>query len=131
MEFHLRLAEHLPTVEADAGQIRQVLLNLMINSIQAIPDKGNVAIRTWQQPNEKIAIEIRDDGPGIKEGDMDKVFDPFFTTKPAGTGLGLAIVQRIIAAHHGSIKIVSEPNVCTSVIIELPVLQERSSKDEV
>lgn len=130
VEFEVQLADQLPPVEVDAGQIRQVLLNLMINSIQAIPDKGTVAIRTWQKTPETVAIEIQDDGPGIKEEDMAKIFDPFFTTKPAGTGLGLSIVQRIVAAHRGSIKITSEPNVCTSVVIELPVRQERSSEDE-
>jgi two-component system sensor histidine kinase AtoS len=125
VEFDIELGEGAYQVEADAEQICQVLLNLMINAIQAIPDKGRVIVRIWHENGERIYIEVKDNGSGIKEEELEKIFDPFFTTKPAGTGLGLAVVQRIINAHHGKIQITSDYGKGTIVLIELPVLQAR------
>ncbi|HWR38166.1 MAG TPA: two-component system sensor histidine kinase AtoS [Patescibacteria group bacterium] len=129
VDFVLRLAERLPAVRGDAGQIRQVLLNLLINAIQAIPENGRVEITTCRE-REQIVIEIRDNGSGIPEGDQMKVFDPFFTTKPTGTGLGLAIAQRIVSAHRGSLSISSQMGQGTAVTVEIPVWKEGSGKNE-
>lgn len=123
VDIDLTLTPNLPRIEADAEQFRQVLLNLIINSIQAITDHGRINIRTWDE-DQRIFVEVQDTGAGIKDEDLDKVFNPFFTTKPAGTGLGLAIVQRIISAHQGKINIASKVNEGTTIVIELPVSQE-------
>jgi len=124
VEFRLILAPCLPLIEADAEQIKQVLLNLLINAMQAIPDKGSVVIDTWQPDISYVCIRITDTGVGIKEEDKHKIFDPFFTTKAAGTGLGLAVVQRIISAHYGQIYIDSQDNEWTAVTLKLPVVHQ-------
>lgn len=124
VEFRLILASGLPLIEADAEQIKQVLLNLLINAMQAIPDKGSVVIDTWQPDASYVCVRITDTGVGIKEEDKHKIFDPFFTTKAAGTGLGLAVVQRIISAHYGQIHIDSQDNEWTAVTLKLPVVHQ-------
>ncbi|MDU4961700.1 MAG: two-component system sensor histidine kinase AtoS [Sporomusaceae bacterium] len=120
----------LPRVEADADQIRQVLLNLMLNAVQSIRGRGEISVRTWQEESEAVMLEIRDTGEGIAEADLNKIFDPFFTTKPAGTGLGLAVAQRIVTTHRGRLSIVSELGKGTAISLRLPVLQERERADE-
>lgn len=130
VEFRLQLTRGLPQIEADAEQIRQVLLNLLINAMQAISDKGSVVIDTWQPNPSFICTRITDTGIGIKEEDRKKIFDPFFTTKPAGTGLGLAVVQRIISAHYGQVEIDSQVNEWTAVTLKLPVVHQGGKHDE-
>jgi signal transduction histidine kinase len=105
-------------LEVDAGQIKQVLLNLLINGVDAAPNGGRVALRIsaddrlelsdpsrgTRREGPGIIIEIQDDGPGFQEGDLERIFRPFYTTKSSGTGLGLAICHKIVAAHDGQIK---------------------------
>jgi two-component system sensor histidine kinase AtoS len=130
VEFRLQLAPSLPQIEADAEQIRQVLLNLLINAMQSIPDKGSVVIETWQPDWFFIGVRITDTGVGIIEEDRKKIFDPFFTTKQGGTGLGLAVVQRIISAHYGQVEIDSQVNEGTAVTLKLPVVHQGGKQDE-
>ncbi|EIW15842.1 MULTISPECIES: two-component system sensor histidine kinase AtoS [Pelosinus] len=130
VEFRLFLADSLPQVEADAEQIRQVLLNLLINAMQAITDKGSVIIDTWQPDPSFVCVRITDTGNGITEENRKKIFDPFFTTKSAGTGLGLAVVQRIISAHYGQVEIESQVNEWTAVTLKLPVVHQGGKHDE-
>ncbi|AJQ25813.1 two-component system sensor histidine kinase AtoS [Pelosinus fermentans] len=130
VEFRLFLADSLPQVEADAEQIRQVLLNLLINAMQAITDKGSVIIDTWQPDPSFVCVRITDTGNGIREENRKKIFDPFFTTKSAGTGLGLAVVQRIISAHYGQVEIESQVNEWTAVTLKLPVVHQGGKHDE-
>jgi two-component system sensor histidine kinase AtoS len=130
VEFDLHLTEALPLIEADAEQIRQVLLNLLINAMQAISDKGTVLIETWQSDPAFICIRITDTGVGIKEEDKPKIFDPLFTTKSAGTGLGLAVVQRIISAHYGQVEVDSQVNEWTAVTVKLPVIHQGGKQSE-
>jgi two-component system nitrogen regulation sensor histidine kinase GlnL len=101
----------------DAGQIKQVLLNLLINGVDAAPDRGHVSLsirasdslelsdpsRGTHHEGPGVLIEVRDDGPGFAEGDLARIFRPFYTTKSSGTGLGLAICHKIVAAHDGQI----------------------------
>jgi two-component system, NtrC family, sensor histidine kinase HydH len=97
------LAE-LPTVSVDRDQIRQVVLNVVLNGIQAMPEGGELCVRTFYEANpDMIAIEIRDTGPGMRPAQLDKIFDPFFTTKPGGTGLGLSISYQLVKHHGGTI----------------------------
>ncbi len=105
------------------GKLSQVFLNLIVNSIQAIEDNGEITITTDKVPNKnKITISVKDDGIGIPEDLKNKIFDPFFTTKAVGegTGLGLAIVHSIIQEHGGKIEINSEKNKGTEFKITLP-----------
>lgn len=111
-------AENLPPVLADVEQIRQVLLNLSINSLQAMPDGGKIQFRTFQS-GENCAVEIEDEGGGIDEELLLKIFDPFFTTKEKGVGLGLSIAHKIAAQHKGSLKAASRERK-TIFRLELP-----------
>jgi signal transduction histidine kinase len=92
----------MPAVECDAEQLKQVLLNLIINAVQATEGPGTVCIRSFAQQN-RLHIEICDEGSGIAPEQQDKIFEPFFTTKEKGTGLGLAIAANIVEQHGGTL----------------------------
>lgn len=123
VEFILDLAPDLPKIEADTAQLRQVLLNLMTNSVEAMPQGGTLTVRTRPGPSGMITIEIQDTGVGIPPENLGKLFTPFFTTKPIGkgTGLGLAIVYGIIKMHRGQINVKSQVGQGTTFIIHLPI----------
>lgn len=109
-------------VLGDPGKIEQVLLNLVINALQALEDGGSLQIRT-RRDGANAVVEVSDDGSGIPKEHQDQLFNPFFTTKPAGegTGLGLAICFRIVADHGGKIAFESTPGVGTTFRITLPI----------
>jgi signal transduction histidine kinase len=88
----------------DIEQMTQVLLNLILNALQILPDGGQVDISS-RQTMDDFVLEIADDGPGIPDDEQARVFDPFFTKREGGVGLGLAVVQQIIAAHGGTIRV--------------------------
>ncbi|MBU0909659.1 MAG: cache domain-containing protein [Proteobacteria bacterium] len=113
-------APDLPYVMVDADQIRQVVINLLMNAGKATGETGRVKLSTALVAGDQVRIVCEDSGPGINEADLPQVFEPFFTTKPRGTGLGLAISRQIIEAHHGSITIESRVGKGTKVIITLP-----------
>ena len=104
VEISEELAENLPLVRLDAEQIKQVLLNLAINALQAMPEGGALVFRTFLKDN-KLYIETEDTGGGIDEAVKAKIFDPFFTTKDKGLGLGLSVVYKIVSQHNGQIVI--------------------------
>jgi signal transduction histidine kinase len=119
---------HLPSIMVDAEQLKQVLLNILLNAIQAIEKEGQIWIETRvvQITHEEkiepyVQIEIRDTGVGIPPENIDHVFDPFFSTKPEGSGLGLAISHQIIHEHGGFIDVESEVGKGTSFRINLPL----------
>ena len=113
--------ESIPDVLCDIGQIRQVLLNLIINAGHAVGDDGKILIRTGVQEN-TVFVSITDNGCGIEPGLQKKIFDPFFTTKEPGkgTGLGLAIAYGIMEEHNGTIELQSQPGKGTRFIVKLP-----------
>ena len=121
------LASGLPQVFADAHQIQQVLLNLIINAEQATltaNGRGTLVVRSWHDvEREAVVLEINDDGPGIAEELQPKVFDPFFTTKEVGkgTGLGLTVAYAIVQEHGGRIRLASNTGSGASFYVELPV----------
>ncbi|MCZ7400092.1 MAG: ATP-binding protein [Candidatus Methanoperedens sp.] len=114
--------EPLPRIRADSGQIQQVIMNLLKNSIQSIKKKGELMIKTATK-NDYVEINISDNGCGIPKEDLNKIFDPFFTTKEMGkgTGLGLSISYGIIKRHNGSIEVKSNIGKGTTLTIKLPV----------
>jgi len=106
IELELSLAESLPPVQGDPRQLQQVFLNLINNSVSAMPAGGALRIRTYlERATRKAVVQVEDDGVGIKEEHMDRVFEPFFTTKPEGegTGLGLFVSYGIISKFGGTI----------------------------
>ncbi|WP_218838461.1 ATP-binding protein, partial [Snodgrassella alvi] len=119
----LSLASQLPPLYLDKELIKQAILNLLINAIQAVSDQGNIEISTLMSANQKYQlIQIKDDGEGIKSEIMDKIFTPFFTTKISGTGLGLSMVEKIVSSHKGQISIKNnEHSNGVTVEVALPV----------
>ncbi len=112
-----------PPIVADVDLITGVLLNLLLNAVQATHGKGAIAIRIASRDNHGT-IEIEDNGPGIAPDVREKLFRPFFSTKPGGTGLGLATARRIIHEHGGTIDIECPAHGGTRVIVRLPAAPE-------
>ncbi len=117
----------LPQVFADAHQIQQVLLNLVINAEQAMLTAhggGSLVVRTWHDAElDAVVLDVTDDGPGVPPEAQTKIFDPFFTTKEVGkgTGLGLTVAYAIVQEHGGRIRVESPPQGGASFLVELPV----------
>ena len=98
------LQNNLPKVSVDGEQIKQVLLNLAINSLQAMPNGGKLSFHTFES-DKHCVVEVGDTGGGIEGKILGKIFDPFFTTKEKGVGLGLSIAHKIVSQHHGSLSV--------------------------
>ncbi|MDZ7331351.1 MAG: ATP-binding protein [candidate division KSB1 bacterium] len=120
VEFHLQL-DALPDIMIDANQMKQALLNVIQNSIEAIQDKGLIEIHLKQIDDREALIEITDNGIGMSQETLSKIFNLYFTTKPSGTGLGLSLVHQIISQHDGRIKVESEIGKGTRFLIYLPI----------
>lgn len=118
------LAPDLPEINADASQLHQVLVNLVVNSMQAMPEGGTLTIET-RAGAEYVSLSVQDTGMGISDKIKGKIFTPFFTTKDVdqGTGLGLAVVHGIVASHGGSIRVESAPGKGARFEIRLPVAE--------
>ncbi|MBT0665674.1 HAMP domain-containing protein [Geobacter pelophilus] len=108
----------IPLFPFDADQVRQLLLNLLGNALEAVAPGGRITIGTFCTAD-CAGITVADTGPGIPEEDIPRLFEPFFTRKSAGTGLGLSIVQRIVEEHHGNIRIESKVGQGTVFTVEL------------
>jgi PAS domain S-box-containing protein len=113
---------NLPAVRGDAVALAHLLMNLCLNAIDAMPNGGELVVRTGRREGEQVLLEVVDNGCGMAPEVLDKALDPFFTTKAQGkgTGLGLAIAYRTVAAHRGSMRISSAPGAGTTVSILLP-----------
>lgn len=144
---HIQLKYHLtarlPPILADQGQMQQVVMNLLLNSVQAIGDRpGQVVINTrsynltdevepsiWQygghvpEPGHYVLLETKDSGEGMPPETLNRIFEPFFTTKATGHGLGLATVLGIVRAHQGSIQVESQPGTGTSFRLFFPAIE--------
>jgi signal transduction histidine kinase len=113
------LEEDLLPLQVDGSSIKQILMNGILNALQAMPSGGELSIRTSRIDNE-LHCTISDTGDGISEKNLKHIFDPFFTTKEDGTGMGLAVAWNIAQQHGGRLDIVSRERVGTSLILILP-----------
>jgi two-component system, chemotaxis family, CheB/CheR fusion protein len=142
-QIRLDLAEKLPCIEADASQIQQLVMNLVINGAEAIPEGqlGNVLVTTRAQHVDEsyltqivsggeievgdyVALEVHDTGSGMDQETLKRIFDPFFTTKFAGRGLGLAATQGIVRGHKGLLKVYTSPGCGSTFKVLFPVMAD-------
>ncbi len=121
VELHTEMSEALPSIDADADQLQQVFINLINNSLDAMPLGGQLSVTTAPGVD-SVVIVLADSGEGIAKDELDLIFDPLFSTKPGrGTGLGLTIVKQIISEHGGEVEVESEPGRQTVFRITLPL----------
>jgi two-component system, NtrC family, sensor histidine kinase HydH len=126
IKLHKELQRDIPEIDCDPEQLKQVLLNLLLNAAQASPDTGSVWIKATAS-KERVFISVRDEGTGISPEQSEQIFDPFFTTKKDGTGLGLAIASMIIEQHGGTLTAESNSTRGMTFRLELPILRARAA----
>jgi two-component system sensor histidine kinase HydH len=119
IEIDLQRSAAMPEVEHDADQIHQVLLNLLLNAIQAIDGKGFISVEIGEREKEAVVI-VTDNGRGISAEHLPNIFRPFYTTKGNGTGLGLSLARRIVEEHHGHVEVSSVVGKGTKFVVFLP-----------
>lgn len=122
IKIEFAAAPDLPEVDHDSDQIHQVLLNLLLNAVQAIEETGTVRVTVFQQADDAL-ITVSDTGRGIPAEHLPNIFRPFFTTKGNGTGLGLSLARRIVEQHHGQIDVASSTGKGTTFTVLLPLRQ--------
>lgn len=134
VSIQTNVAADVPELLADPHQLRQLFTNLLANAFEALGGEGHVDIIAELLPGDdetsagldplppQVAVEVRDNGPGMGPDDLERIFSPFFTTKPQGTGLGLAIVRKVVDAHDGRITAVSAPGRGAAFKVTLPVV---------
>ena len=120
IDIETNIQPELPLIPMDPDQISQVLLNLLLNSVEAMTTCGGKIVISVTLNQDRLILQISDNGAGISETDLSQIFDLYFTTKTSGTGLGLAIIHNIVDAHDGDIKIESLAGKGTTVTIRLP-----------
>ena len=120
LELKKHIVPGLPMVECDPEQLKQVLLNLVTNASQAMPQGGTVLLEA-QRHGTSVNIDVSDQGGGIDEENLDRIFDPFFTTKGNGTGLGLSVAHQIVSQHKGMLTIVRNSPQGVTVRVSLPL----------
>ena len=129
VELERDLLADLPPVSCDRAQIEQVLLNLVLNAVEAMPEGGRVVVRTGTEAaTNAVVVQVQDDGPGIPREHLRRIFDPFFSTKEGekGAGLGLSVAYGIVEAHDGRLNVHSEVGRGTTFTVRLP-LEENGS----
>ncbi len=107
-------------INGDQDQLKQLFLNLFLNSACAMQEKGGVLTISLKKEKSKVVVTVKDTGKGIAQEHLKKVFDPFFTTRPDGNGLGLSISYRIVEAHKGNIRVQSKVRQWTAFQISFP-----------
>jgi signal transduction histidine kinase len=120
VELQVEPGPELPPVRCDANQIKQVFVNLMKNSIEAMPQGGKITIRFDLDVKDQVIVTIEDTGSGIPEEILKRLGEPFFSTKESGTGLGLMVCYKIIQSHGGALTIGNRPDNGTIVRISMP-----------
>ncbi len=127
IEFFINSTEKNIQARLDADKIQEVLLNLILNGVAAIHEKGTITIYITTENNKDLLITVSDDGEGIKKDELSQIFQPFFTTKSQGTGLGLSICQKAVTAHSGTLEVKSEEGKGTTFTIRLPVVESKDN----
>jgi signal transduction histidine kinase len=124
------LSRDLPEITADPGQLNQVLINLVVNSVQAMPEGGRLTVQTLSG-GDHVSLIVEDTGVGMNEEVKKQIFIPFFTTKDVdqGTGLGLAVVHGIVTSHGGSIKVESQVDRGTRFEVQLPLTTSQEATE--
>lgn len=120
LDLRREFTEPLPELHCDPEQLKQVLLNLVINAIHASPPHGGVTLAA-SASSSRARLEVRDEGHGLPPADLDRVFDPFFTTKESGTGLGLAVAAQIVEQHGGLLSASNNPSRGMTFVLDLPL----------
>ena len=128
LEFVRIFDPALPMILADPGQMQQVILNLLLNAMEATPAGGTITVSTRPGRDGTVEMVVADTGKGLSQEACTRIFDPFYTTKPKGSGLGLAITRRLVEQHHGKIEVASVLGQGTAFTITLPV--EQTLEDE-
>jgi len=127
-EGHTRIRVHtasgLPTVECDPDQIKQVILDLVMNALQAMPEGGEVTISARVEGS-TVELSVTDEGEGIPEDLFDRIFEPYFTTRESGTGLGLAVVRQIVERHRGEIRVRNNDERGATFTVCLPIAHSK------
>ena len=123
IELIKELDAGLPEINIDPDQIKQVLVNIITNAVQVMPDGGTLTIVT-REKEKSLEVDIADTGYGMPEEVISKIFDPLYTTKAKGIGLGLAVCKAIVERHEGNIEVQSEAGKGTTFTIELPLKSE-------
>ncbi|MGD9332934.1 MAG: ATP-binding protein, partial [Desulfobacterales bacterium] len=118
----LRLDSGLPAIRGNAAELEQVILNLILNALDAIGEKGAISIRTRVKNDQEVLLEVEDNGGGIESEHLPKLFEPFFTTKPVGEGIGIGLstCYHIIEAHGGDISVESVVKEGARFTVRLP-----------
>lgn len=124
IQLRIDAAPALPAIACDPEQIKQVLLNLTINAVQAMPDGGEIVLSTRVEGG-RVVVGVKDQGPGISAEHLDKVFDPFFTTKDTGTGLGLSVAHQIVSQHGGILNAKNNSERGATFSLSLPIQHGR------
>jgi len=127
LELTIDLADGVPEVDVEPQQLHQVLLNLLLNAIQATPLGGRISVAT-RVVNAHVECDVRDTGRGIEPADLPRLFDPFFSRRAGGIGLGLSIAQRIVAAGGGEIRVASAVGAGSTFTVRLPCTQTAGGK---
>ena len=119
IQFETQVRADLSPLRCDPEQLRQVVLNLILNAVQAMPEGGRVTVGA-QQERGYLQIRVRDEGPGIAAEEVDSIYDPFFTTKEAGSGLGLPVAYQMVEQHGGELVLEENTGAGTCFLISLP-----------
>jgi signal transduction histidine kinase len=122
VKLSFRAIGAIDPIWADPDQMKQIVLNLVLNAIEASPEGGDVAVTVRTGPRGGATLEVSDSGTGIPHEQIEHIFDPFFTTKESGTGLGLALVHQIVLEHGGEISVDSIPGRGSRFRISLPAV---------
>lgn len=128
IQLRANIPSRLPSLECDPEQLKQVVLNLVLNAVQAMPDGGEI-ILVAHPIGSRMLIQVRDQGSGVKEEQLTEIFDPFFTTKENGTGIGLSVAQQIIRQHGGTLTAERNKDRGMTFSILLPLQQQEEQTE--
>ncbi|BDU73612.1 hybrid sensor histidine kinase/response regulator [Mesoterricola silvestris] len=130
IRFVTDLAPDLRAVEGDPGALNHAIMNICVNSLDAMPQGGTITLRTANAPGGEVVLDVEDTGEGMSEDVVERATEPFFTTKPAGkgTGLGLAMVYGTVEAHRGTLTLASRPGEGTQVRLSFPGSEARPAE---